>query len=74
LLNGHLKIGWLIIVLLVGPDQSLRKRQKEKASTVKEEIMDSASKQCASSHYCHCEAILADKYIPVLEYSPIHRM
>jgi hypothetical protein len=32
---------------------------KEKARIIEEEIMDSASKQYASSQHCHCEAIFS---------------
>jgi hypothetical protein len=41
------------------PDQAPRMSEEEKAGTVEEEIMDSASRQCTSSHRPHGEAVFS---------------
>jgi hypothetical protein len=63
MMNGHLRIKRLIksttLHVLGRPDQVPRVSEEEKAGIVEEEIMDSASRQCASSQRPRDEAIFS---------------
>jgi hypothetical protein len=69
MMNGYLRAKHLK-VLLGNPDQALRMSEEENAGIV-EEIMGSASRQCASSQYLAMNHYLAGKHIQVHAPPPI---
>jgi hypothetical protein len=54
-----LKMSSHVMKLGFGPDQAPRVSEEEKAGILEEEIMDSASRQCASSQCRHDEAVFS---------------